>query len=359
MKPWRTLVLTVAMSFPLGALSAQTDTLATHRVQHYSLGNYDPSRVDSLAALERGRLNDPTVEIIIVGYADATPYIKSCGNDSVCSDRHNMVLALQRSSEFARVLTEKYGVNPGRMMPQGQVAKVRGGEFRGVTVYLRRYTPPTAAPVVQQISTVSSDRRIDSLARDVNALRDSVARLAARPTSTTVVNQVAPAVQQVTQITEERASVHIGAGAAFVSGNSTSTFTPTLGIFVKPIGFPLELTLEGGFLPSRIESVCNSADVFGAIGAEWRPFDLVGISGGLFTGREMCVDGGPRLNERWVNQTNGLFLGPTFNFDLSQGFEISLSPSATWGRTHNAQTHIQKNGLGFQLRLGIRTQDRR
>jgi len=358
----------VAIFYPLRSLTAQETggLIATYDFHNYRLGRYV---VDGVTAetLDSGMTKmknhvsaDSSTELVIVGRADATPW-NSCKGDQDCSALKNQTLAELRASSFASILSKKYGIDPSRIYSRGEVASVRGGEFRGVTVYIRRL-----GGHVSQTATVTpnSSSEVASLRSDVAGLKDSVAVLShrntvpspapAQPTSPVETpTNIAPPETTVVHI-EPPVRVDVGVGIAGVKINHVDAFAPTIGIYIKPRASPVDFFLEGGYRPSRSSNKCNRADVIGTLGARVGLRNSIGLSGGLFTAREMCTNGGPKLNERWLDRTNGVFVGPSITFRLAD-LQWSFDPALTWGSTYNAQKNSSTSGFGLQLRFHIQT----
>jgi hypothetical protein len=363
----RIILMCVAFFYPLGNAVAQEagGPVAMYNFPNYELGKYDPNEkvvqdLDSgLVEMQNISHTNSVAEISIIGRADATPW-KSCKGNKDCSALKNQTLAELRASTFARMLSKKYGIEESHIYSRGEVIGARGGEFRGVTVYIRR----RAESVSQNATAIpNSTSEVASLRSEVADLRDSVTVLShrntvpssapAQPTSPVEMpTNIAPK-ETTTVYIEPPVHIDVGVGVAGVKTNHTDALAPMIGIYLKPRASPVEFFLEGGYRPSSSSNRCNRADVIGTLGAHYKPRSLLGLSGGLFTAREMCTNGGPKLNERWLDRTNGVFLGPTFNFHF-MSLPISINPALTRSSTYNAQTDRSKGGWGLIIRGNIR-----
>lgn len=360
-----------ALILPLRTLYAQREEVVTYPIRNYKLGEYDIEKV-KLARTEvvytfaRKTLSvDSSAKVELVGYADATPW-KSCNRDVSCSDLKNHTLALLRASTFSRKLILEYGVDPSKIFTRGEVSNLRGGEFRGVTVNIRRSLEHSFVPVIAQKDSISLGDDVLVLRREIAGLRDTVTMLLHRnsvqvpaptqptspiesPTSVVTRNQATS-----TKIERPVVNVDVGAGIAVVTTNHVDALAPTVSIFIRPRASPVEFFLNGGFRPSSSSNLCNRADVIGSIGAQIGAPRHFGASLGLFTAREMCTDGGARLNERWLDRTNGMFVGPQLYFHV-KGVHGSFNPALTWSETYRAQQKKQYSGFGLKFEFNIRT----
>jgi hypothetical protein len=350
-------------------LSAQSETVATYPIRNYKLAEYAVGQENlesvSVFSLVKKTLGaDSVTKVELVGYADATPW-KSCGKNASCSDHKNQTLALLRASTISQKFSLEYGINPSRINARGEVSNSRGGEFRGVTVYISRDKGRSSAPVVAQVNPNSFDD-VNALRREIAGLRDTVTMLMhrnsvevsapAQPTSpkesptNVTIQTVAP-----TSIKIERpVNVDVGAGIATVNTNHIDAFAPIVSVFIRPRASPVEFFLNGGFRPSSSLNLCNRADVIGSLGAQVGTRRPIGASFGLYTAREMCSDGGPKLNERWLDRTNGVFVGPKLNFRV-MGVNGSFNPALTWSNTYRAEERKDYNGWGLKFDFNIRT----
>lgn len=358
-------------------------------VTGYALGALKSDKLESL-----GISLDPTATYVVIGMADGTPH-KGCGADVLCSKTHNQSLALLRASEMTQLL-KKRGVSHSQIRPDGIVYTQKGEDFRGVLVYVfseekvasNKTTPSTVAQVptpkvastpvptvVQVTPTVVNtvNPLADSLAmlkQQMRSLQDSLAVLsqkvsvptnkekndtikAAKPNDTAVLkvesNPQAPIV-----------NIDVGVGVVGMKANNgVDSFAPSLGVFMGPRSVPIELAFEIGYRPSKSSKVCNRADVFGAISVRVPVSSHIAISGGVFTDRESCRSGGPKVDERWINRTNGLSLGLVSGVDVSSRFRLNLKPEITYAWMTSAQTSLTVRGAGLRLGAEIRTNGRK
>ena len=362
----RILLTVLALVFPLGALRAQMDAPVTHEVRFYPLGvdSTNRSRADSALQIVAALCGSRDVRCTVIGFADATPW-KQC-KTATCSAQENMVLALRRANKFRQDLATACGISRDRIATSGEVSKERGGQHRGLTIYIDSIAP---APAVREpVIDTALERRVSNLEsrmtaaeKSIVALNDTIADLRDSLKTTTQATTTQNTVSEKTETSKQNqiATVHsgdvdIGFGFAALTTRGLEVAVPTFKLIVKPLGSPVEVELEGGFRPSRSENICNRADLFGALKGNKR-WDPVGISVGVFTAREICVDGGPRLAERSVGRTYGVLAGPNLNFNLRRDYEASLSIALSWSTTYHAQTGEKFSGLGLQLGVGART----
>lgn len=331
--------LVVMMLSAFSTASAEGKVFVTDSVHitGYALGAYKSDR-----DLKEFDLRDRTDKYVAIGFADGTPF-KRCGSDAFCSKEKNQALALLRASEAAEALVRR-GVHPSRIFTRGLVVDRRSALFRGVSVYVLHEdvavsVPPTVsvpakAPVVAQVAPETPSKQA------VQPASESEEKVVHHEVTSPVSHQ-------------SFANVDVGLGVAGTNmKHGVDSFTPTLSLFIKPRTLPFELVLEGGYRPQRSSDVCNRADVSGALGVHIPIREPIGITSGIFTDREMCRDGGHKLTERWIERTNGVYLGLTSGIDVGKGLVLDFSPGLVWGKTSHAQDD-KHSSSGFGVRVGI------
>ncbi len=362
------------MLLAFGTASAEGGKLVvvdTIRVTGYRLGQ-------PLVPYEfRGRIGSTEVsaKVQVVGLADATPF-RICGTDKECSKRENIKIARMRE-DGAKSILKDMGFSIAEEFPNEPiVSDIRGDQYRGVMIYILREEKPAIAPVVPAVSNVSPGNAFaDSIARmneTVRVLRDSLKKMPemvavkADSAVTRVVEKFVKGYSE--ELKKDRPSqggilfdnVNFGVGVVGMKANNgADSFAPSLGVFIKPRSVRFELALEAGYRPAKSSNVCNRADVFGAISVRVPVSSHIAISGGVFTDRESCTDGGPKLAERSLSTTNGVSFGFVSGVDIGHSFRLNLKPEVAYGQTTTAQTLKKQSGAAFRLGAEIRTQSGR
>lgn len=350
-------ILMVAL-LPFRAISAQEEVVATYPVTGYALGAYN-ARV---TAQEIATVAGDKHKVLVVGYADANPW-RSCGSKQ-CSDHKNQLLAELRASEAAKAL-ETAGIDTARINTRGEVRAARGGEHRGVVIYIIRETAPVVAPTPKNDSLATVARKVDTLQIAVKAINQEVAQV--RDT----VTQVAAVVQQIINNTnasdtgkkEQKheswvdLAVGLGYNSGYAGGMKESSLNFGGGLFIKPRVLPFELLARGGYAPrgSNKEWKCGQSDATLSLGAHRLVYEaetfMVGASVGGFTDRRYCTNGGVRLAEQWTEKVDGLYAGPTFQVPMFGSLHMWATAEMTYGRVTTAE-NLYKPKNAFGIRTG-------
>lgn len=346
------LVMATCVVTPPAHLAAQSGNkpLMTAHFLDYRLGNFDVMSTTHGGAgmMEDVKMlieNDSTLILNPIGHADATPF-QSCRGNAFCSAQKNQVLADQRASSFARLISKRYGIDPSRIIARGEVAESRGGQYRGVTLYVRHRETST---VVQE-SSLSLSVELNSLRLELAALRDSMRNLSHRVTTDAATAQTNSAqkptvIQQIVTSNENTMNVDVGLGGSATRNTSTDALVPTASIFIKPNAWPVEFFATGGIRPYSSTNICKRADVIGTIGANVHIGGPVFTSIGGYTDREMCRNGGPKTNERFLTRNNGVFAGLGLKLPKIGAIRpmVNLAPTYSW--TTRVQNPTYTNGV--------------
>jgi len=356
------LIVATCVATPPAQLAAQGNKpLLTADFRDYRLGDHDilnsNAKTRSMMGDVRSFLSsDSTTEVDLVGYADATPW-GSCGRNVRCSASKNLILANQRASSFARLITKNYGINPSRIKTRGEVAESRGGQFRGVTLYIRHRETSTSV-VLESSSSTDVTMLQELVQKQADSLGVLSRRIACIERPELGCSPVKPSVvTNNTYAAPKESSVHVdvGLGVSAVTTNSTDALTPTASVFIRPSNAPVEFFATGGIRPFRSDNICGArADVIGTIGANVRIAGPVFTTLGGMTSREMCRNGGPKLNERSLARSDGVFAGIGIQLPKVGALHpvVSVAPAYNW--TTRVQNPTYKNGVLNQNQLNSR-----
>ncbi len=351
------LIVATCVATPPAQLAAQSGKpLLTADFRDYRLGDHNilssNANKEMMNDVQSMLASDSTTEVDLVGYADATPW-GSCGRNVRCSASKNLILANQRASSFARVVTRNYAINPSRIKTRGEVAESRGGQFRGVTLYIRHRETGTSV-----VLESSSSTDVTMLREIVQKQADSLGALSRRiacierpepgcpPVKPSVVNyntQVMPP--------ENTINVDVGLGASSTYTRSTDALVPTASIFIKPNAWPVEFFATGGIRPYSSSNICSRADVIGTIGAQVHIAGPVFTSLGGYTDREMCRNGGSKTNERFLTRNNGVFAGLGIKLPMIGAIRPMVNVAPTYSWTTRVQNPTYINGVLTQNQL--------